>query len=187
MKARMTCPICGYPLQQQNLGDSKIPAYRCPKCEGIWISSNEYLRWVKTRADVLPADLTPDPDLPNWDLAKIKMCPGCGHILTRFRLLPHTHFFVDRCSECNSVWLDHHEWDVMVEHNLHDKINDLFTPNWQSKIREAEAHAMLDKMYAEKFGTDDYRTLQEMREWLTNHDQRAIMLAYLQAKDPYKM
>jgi hypothetical protein len=46
---------------------------------------------------------------------------------------------------------------------------------------------MLDKLYLEKFGTEDYARIQEIGNWLRPHPQRAMLLAYLQANDPYKI
>jgi Zn-finger nucleic acid-binding protein len=183
----MHCPICNQHLQHYVLPESEVPAYQCQRCKGIYIASNEYLRWVKGRAQTAAPALTPDPNLPDYEVAQLKLCPGCGHFLTRFKLLPHTRFFVDHCSNCNGVWLDHDEWDVLVEHNLHDRINDLFTTAWQTKLRSEETRITLDTLYREKFGEDDYQHLQEVRDWLSHHPQRAMMLAFLQSADPYKM
>ncbi|MCB0210946.1 MAG: zf-TFIIB domain-containing protein, partial [Anaerolineae bacterium] len=41
------CPVCHVALSQMLL-EKKLPAYRCPRCEGIWIASNEYLAWLRS-------------------------------------------------------------------------------------------------------------------------------------------
>ena len=183
----MNCPICKQPLVFHTLLESQLPAYQCPQCEGCWISANEYLRWLQTQGPQLPPKLEPDPNVPTWDTPQLKVCPGCGHFLIRYRVLPHVQFYLDRCGHCNGVWLDKGELEVLVAHNLQDKINQLFTQPWQTRIQEEEAHAALDKMYLERFGAADYKKAQEIREWLLHHPQRAMLLAYLKADNPYKL
>jgi Zn-finger nucleic acid-binding protein len=188
MQTTQYCPICKtVQLVHHTMPDSGVPSYQCPRCEGIWIAANEYLRWAQTQDTVLPEKLDTGGDIPNWDIAQLKVCPGCGHFLTRYRVLPGVPFYLDRCSQCNGVWLDKNEWGVLVEHNLHDKVNQLFTQPWQAKIQKAEARAMLDKLYTEKFGAEDYAKIQEMGTWLRNHPQRAMLMAFLQAKEPYEI
>jgi len=183
----MQCPICKDNALQHVTLEMDVPAFKCQKCEGIWISSNEYLRWHRAHRDNLPEKSADDSSAPTWDTQELKLCPECGHILTRYRVLPNVRFYLDRCGNCNGVWLDKNEWEVLVAHNLHDKVNELFTQPWQAKVHQAEAHAMLDKLYLEKFGAKDYARIQEIGNWLKLHPQRAMLLAYLQANDPYKL
>jgi len=182
----MNCPICKTSLEYHALLESQMPAYRCASCQGVWISANEYLRWVQTQGAVLPEKSASDADLPTWDTPGLKLCPACGHFLMRYRVLPGAQFYVDRCGHCNGVWLDKGELDVLVERNLHDKINQFFTQPWQTHLREEETHHALDKLYREKFGIGDYARLREMRAWLAEHPLRSMLLAYLQAEDPYR-
>lgn len=182
----MKCPICKTTLESHTLLETQMPVYRCASCEGVWISANEYVRWVQTQGALLPAK-TGDADVPTWDTTGLKLCPACGHFLMRYRVLPGTHFYADRCGHCNGVWLDKGEMDTLVERNLHDKINQFFTQPWQTHLREAETQRALDNLYREKFGADDYARVHEMRDWLTGHPLRSMLLAYLQAEDPYKI
>jgi Zn-finger nucleic acid-binding protein len=184
----MICPVCKHSLSQHSLLESNLPAYQCENCGGIWISAQEYMRWLKQQKTVLPERPTEDVvNIPTWDTPQLKICPTCKHFLIRYRVLPNVQFYLDRCGNCNGVWLDKNEWEVLVEHNLHDKVNQFFTQPWQTKVREEETHAMLDKMYQEKFKPEDYAKLKEVRVWLKDHPQRSMLLAYLQADNPYKI
>ena len=124
--------------------------------------------------------------MPTWDTLELKLCPECGHILARYRVLPNVRFYIDHCGHCNGAWLDKNKWEVLVAHNLHDKVNELFTQPWQTKVRQ-EAHAMLDKLYMDKFGAEDYARIKEIGNWLRPHPYRAMLVAFLQANDPYKL
>jgi hypothetical protein len=39
----------------------------------------------------------------------------------------------------------------------------------------------------EKLGEEDYEHIKEIREWLRNHPRQGMLLAFLQAEDPYKV
>ena len=182
----MNCPVCKTTLEYHVLFESQMPAYRCASCEGVWVSANEYVRWVQTQGSLL-LEKPGAADVPTWDTPQLKLCPACGHFLMRYRVLPGVQFFVDRCGHCNGVWLDKGELDTLVERNLHDKINQFFTQPWQTRLRQEETHQALDRLYQEKFGTEGYARLSEIREWLCEQPQRSMMLAFLQAEDPYKI
>ena len=180
------CPVCKTnTLSPATLQDG-LPAHRCERCQGVWISSNPYLAWLKTHGPDLP-EKAARTDLPTWDTRELKLCPDCSRIITRYRVLPDQKFYLDHCNHCNGVWLDKDEWTVLVERNLHDNLNSFFTKPWQDRIRREEARGVLDKLYIEKFGADDYARLKEFQEWLAEHPQRAMLLAFLQADDPYKI
>jgi hypothetical protein len=66
-------------------------------------------------------------------------------------------------------------------------VNQFFTQPWQSKIRDEEAKQKLDRLYLAKFGAQDYARVRETWEWLKSHPQQAMLLAFLQAEDPYRI
>lgn len=183
----MKCPVCQDDLLHQKTLQANLPAYQCKKCNGVWISSNEYLTWLKTHGPSLPEKPGDDASLPTWDTQELKLCADCGRILTRFRVLPNAKFYLDRCGHCNGVWFDKGEWDTLVARNLQDKVNQFFTKPWQARVREEETKGVLDKLYAGKFGVADYARIQEIRTWLKEHPQQTMLLAYLQADNPYKI
>ncbi|HJQ14032.1 MAG TPA: zf-TFIIB domain-containing protein, partial [Anaerolineales bacterium] len=96
-------------------------------------------------------------------------------------------FYIDRCRNCNGIWLDHNEWDVLIDRNLHDNINEFFTRPWQDHLRATETRNHLERIYLEKLGEEDYEKAKQVREWLVNHSMRGMLLAFLQADDPYKV
>jgi hypothetical protein len=38
-----------------------------------------------------------------------------------------------------------------------------------------------------KFGAEDYEKARKIREWLKDHPQKNMLLAFLQSDDPYKI
>ena len=182
----MNCPIdAGQALEAVTL-DAGLPAHRCPQCTGVWLSGNEYLRWVLARSAPLP-EVPGDDHVPTWDTQTLKVCPDCGHYLTRYRVLPNVQFWLDRCGRCNGVWFDKQEWETVTARNLHDKVNQFFTKPYQERLRQAEAAAQMERLYRQKFSADDYARIKDVYAWLRQHPQRAMLLAYLQADDPYRI
>ena len=183
----MKCPICLNQTLQPTTLDTGLPAFQCSQCQGIWIASNQYLNWLRSQPSALEEKAGDDIHIPTWDTQVLKLCPQCGHIMTRYRVLPGVNFWLDHCGHCNGVWFEKDEWNVLLERNLQDKVNAFFTQSWQAKIREAESRRVLDKLYLEKFGAADYEKIKEIHGWLMEHPQRSMLLAYLQAENPYKI
>lgn len=180
----MQCPACQSVLQAVPAGGDEPPVYRCASCQGVWVDSNEYLQWVVGRSAPAPVELAPEHD-PVSDSANAKLCPKCQRFLTRYRILPEARFQVERCATCNGVWFDQAEWEVVREHRLQDKVNLLFTQPWQARVRAVEARRAMERLYLERFGADTYERIQQMRDWLLAQPQRAALLAFLQAENPY--
>jgi Zn-finger nucleic acid-binding protein len=183
----MKCPVDKAETLQSATLTSGVPAHRCSVCQGIWISSNEYLTWLHNQAAPLAEKSIENDHIPTWDTQELKLCPDCDRILARYKVLPGGNFRLDRCGHCNGVWFDKNEWEVLVERNLQDKVNAFFTHPWQLRVKEEETRRMLDKLYRDRFGPADYAKVQDVWQWLRDHPQRAMLLAYLQADDPYKV
>ena len=182
----MKCPICKTDTLDPATLEGDLPAKSCSKCGGIWISSNVYLAWQPAHQGLAekPSD---KPFDPVWDTKEFKLCPDCGHIMARYKTFPDVDYYLDRCGNCNGIWFDKNEWDALVERNLHGKLNEFFTHPWQAKLHQQEAANRMEEIYLSKFGKADYEHVKEVRAWLKDHAQRNMLLAFLQADDPYKI
>lgn len=183
----MKCPVC----KTDTLGEISLlkglPANECSNCHGFFIPSNAYMAWWKSLGREFPIKEGMIEIDPSWEVNELKFCATCGHIMARYKIFPDTEFYIDRCRNCNGIWLDQHEWDVLIDRNLHDNLNDFFTRPWQENLRAAETHNHLDSIYLEKLGAEDYERIKEIRAWLNDHPMRGMLLAFLQANDPYKI
>ncbi len=182
-----TCPICDMRFEDVLL-ESNLPAHQCPGCYGIWISSSEYFVWrgedqILTIDDIDIKTTLPEPML---DTNKALLCPDCGRFLRRFKILPDVLFHLDRCSGCQGIWFDQDEWDLLKLQDLHLNVHLFFTDVWQQKLRTEEMRRRFEKMYLEKFGTEDYQKIKEIRAWITAHPLWGNLLTYLTDKEPYK-
>jgi Zn-finger nucleic acid-binding protein len=183
----MKCPVC----KTNTLGaftlDDDLSAYTCSQCNGIWILSNAYLTWQRAKAREMPKKPGDIPFDPTWETKELKLCPECGHILARYKIFPNVNYYLDRCHSCNGIWFDKNEWDALATRNLHDNLNEFFTHPWQEKLHKQETAHRMEELYLSKFGQADYEYIQKVRLWLQDHPRRNMLLAFLQAEDPYKI
>lgn len=183
----MKCPVC----KTNTLGSitlvDNLPASHCPQCNGNWIPANAYMAWLRAKGGDLPKKTGDAPINPIWETHEVKICPDCGHMLRRFKIFPDVDYYLDRCNNCNGIWFDAHEWDALVERNLHDNLNEFFTHPWQDKLHASETKTQMESIYLMKFGAQDYEKIKGIRIWLENHEQKGMLLAYLLADDPYKV
>lgn len=98
------------------------------------------------------------------------------------RAVPHT---IRR--GLDGVWLDKNEWAALEQKHLHDEIHKIFSSHWQRGIREETLKERFTKIYSKRFGADAYDTVKEFRAWLDQQENRAELIAYLEADDPYKL
>lgn len=183
------CPICeDVVLLQPTHVENILPIMECRSCGGSWLRANEYALWLKSQhPGSFDESKTREASerFPVVESNKAAICPDCGHFLRKYRIGSKIPFQLDRCNNCNGVWLNRNEWEALKLADLHDEINQIFTEPWQKRIQDELAAAKLDAMYEKKFGEDDYRRVKEMRKWLWDNPNRSILLAFLLDRDPY--
>lgn len=195
----MKCPVCRTNELNEKINESGLKVHSCNECKGIWVRYDDYYDW-KTKEenehifkiDTLSISQSTDSAesndyMPEYDSKKANLCPDCGRILIKYRVSKDIVFNVDHCGSCNGVWLDKNEWAVLVENNLHRKMNDFFTAPWQNRIKLEMTKNRFAEFYKKKFGDDDYNKLKEIREWINSNSLKNEIIAYLTDEDPYKI
>ncbi|MGD8454886.1 MAG: zf-TFIIB domain-containing protein [Anaerolineales bacterium] len=183
------CPMCKGAYLHLSTYEENLPVNECPVCGGAWLRANEYAVWLKTQTPG-SYDLEGVEELnisqQISDSQQAAFCPDCGHFLRSYQVEIGIGFHLDRCNNCNGVWLDRNEWQVLKSVDLHDEINRFFTQPWQRQIQDQETTKRLDAIFAERFGNEDYTKVKEVRNWLEGHRNRNTLLAFLMDDDPYK-
>ena len=183
----MKCPLCKVDSLTPITLINGLAAQQCQKCAGIWVASLSYFAWLKAQKTAFPDQaLQPGEALPGTEPPQAKICPDCGHLLRRYKIWPNIAFYLDHCVNCNGIWFDREEWQVIEKHNLHDNLNVFFTQVWQHHLQALEQHAAIEQIYLGKLGAEDYQEIRRVREWIWQHPQRGMLLAFLQADDPFK-
>jgi Zn-finger nucleic acid-binding protein len=181
------CPICKTAPLHPTYYEDNLPVSECSSCGGAWLRANEYSLWLKTQAPTRPnaAGESITRPMPITESHQAGICPDCGHFLRKYEVAANFSFHLDRCNNCNGVWLDQNEWQALKAAGLHDEINQVFTKPWQQHIQAELTAQKLDANYLEKFGEEDYEKIKGIRAWLAEHPQRNPLLAFLLDKDPY--
>jgi Zn-finger nucleic acid-binding protein len=176
----MKCPVCKssylHSLETEELPQRLV----CDDCGGIWIKAFQYWKWLEAHGANLPERPSEESTkLPVADSTKAKLCPECGHILTR-RMVGHgIDFQIDRCGTCGGIWFDKNEWEILKSRNLHDDIHFIFSSAWQHRIIEEQQKKTYEKRIETILGNPDIVKLKDMKLWIAGHPKRTTMMAFL--------
>lgn len=154
----------------------------CPDCKGTWIPADEYEAWqshqpatsLKTLSPTLEVDYVQSP----FD-TRAALCPGCNHYLARAKVGLKIPFYVERCPNCGGIWCDHGEWEVLEKLGLNGAIQQLFSSEWQTRVKEIEYANRERQATIEKLGEDLATKVFELAELLKSHPNGDFGVAYL--------
>ena len=181
----MYCPTCKkQPLHAITL-DEQLPAHHCNQCDGHFLKAGEYFNWLDQRAEIAPEKSYDGEPLQLVDKQAAIVCPVCTRIMQRYAVGHGTEVTLDQCGQCDGVWLDKNEWQALKGRNLHDEINQIFSPQWQQQIRKQQSEERLTVIYQKRFGAD-YARLLETQQWIAAHPNKAEILAFLSNPNPFK-
>lgn len=154
----------------------------CPDCKGTWIPAGEYEVWQsqqsQTRVEAIPKTLDVDYVQSPFD-TKAALCPECRHYLSRAKVGLKTPFYVERCPNCGGIWCDRGEWDILERLGLHTSIGQLFSSEWQIRVKAREYAAREKEATVEKLGESLAQQVFELAELLENHPNGDFGVAYL--------
>lgn len=183
----MKCPVDQQRLRRGDI-EPGLSGYHCEHCLGHWVRFGDYLGWRdRQQGDVPEVTRTPTPDsvpvvsaAPPAPGSIPRRCPDCDYLLTRFRVGHGVEFALDRCGNCNGVWLDQGEWDTLRARGLHDNVHEVFSTAWQMKVRTEAQRELTEAQFARQLGPSDFAKAKEFGTWLATHPRPSEMLAYLQ-------
>lgn len=155
-----------------------LHAWKCPVSHGLWISLASYTRWQQSMAVDVPANAEVPEVMSDADKPAM-FCPESGVILQRFRVGKGAAFHIERSPVTGGIWLDQGEWEAVKALGLHNEIHVIFTASYQSRLRREASEAMLDQVFGEKVGTENFTKLKEISDWLNASGHGREMLNYL--------
>lgn len=164
-----------------------LAAQCCPSCGGAWILPENYADWRQGRVDpnaplqvsVLPFSLEAN-DQPSALDNRAALCPDCKHYLVRGRLnLRNASFFVERCPNCQGIWCDRGEWDILEKLGLDTQIEHIFLGEWQAQVRALEQVEREKVATIEKLGPELAHKIFELADLLEHHPNGDFGVAYL--------
>ncbi len=164
--------------------DQKFAVKYCQECKGTWIPASEYEAWQTRQAynpvvpDVVSKTLDVDFIQSPFD-TKAALCPECQRYLSRAKVNLNTPFYVERCMQCRGIWCDYGEWDILAKLGLHTTIEQLFTNEWQSRVRVQQHSEQERQALIEKLGSALAARVFDLAEVLEKHPNADFGVAYL--------
>ena len=150
----------------------------CRRCGGRRFLLANYLAWRKK--EVVPEPAVPAPAIADYQEAPgSRLCQSCGRIMNRYRVGQELPFHIDRCADCQSIWLDGMEWELLAEHDLLNRLDEILSERWQNALRQSDAEARRRQNLIARFGEADYEQACSVRNWLAEHPRRQEILAFL--------
>lgn len=179
----MKCPLDQKPLAREEI-EPGLPGFECALCRGHWIRFGDYLGWRDGQPAEVPevpsANAQPDDPTPAAAPGSVpRRCPDCDYLLTRFRVGHGVPFELDRCGNCNGVWLDEGEWTALRARGLHDNVHQMFSTAWQREVRTEAQRRQTEIQFERQLGADFTRA-REFAAWLGKHPRASEVIAYLQ-------
>jgi len=175
----MQCPSCSsYTLKPTKL-DSGLPARKCGKCSGVYLSMLSYRAWLESNPVVDKRDRITNAEPSDND--KILSCPSCSRLMVKYRFntnLDRTNH-IDICTHCQDVWLDSGEWEFLKLLEKHTELGSITSDDWQIKnIRQNSANHF-ERRYKKLLGDEEYLFLKNVADWLNTNPNKQEIIHYL--------
>ncbi|MDY6785203.1 MAG: zf-TFIIB domain-containing protein [Cyanobacteriota bacterium] len=188
--AFMKCPKCITVELVDGVLGGNLAVKDCAKCEGTWIPAQTYQQWqTQNLSSNSPELLNPHPSGKRFNPspldAKAALCPQCRRYLSRAKVKIETPFFVERCQQCEGIWCDRGEWDILTELGLSANIQQLFDQSWQTQVQQQKSLSNERQGLIDKMGPQLAEEIFQMVENLSNHPHANFALAYLTRKVVY--
>ena len=176
----MNCPVCKTSTLAAHELSANLTSQKCATCGGQWISSFEFWKWLE--GDRIHTQETPaacDLSAVSNETVSAKICPECGHFLSKFKVGHSLGFSLDRCGNCGGTWFDRNEWEILQSSELRSQIHLIFSAAWQQQVQNADRARHLQELLTDKIGENDFVEIKRIKEWLDQHPHRQSLLAFL--------
>ena len=181
----MKSPKCDVELEDAVLNDI-IPVKYCPKSEGFWISAKNYEAWLAN----LPLWYAPEEILPYYNQfenfvpslfdSKAGFCPECGSYLSRSKINIKQPFYIECCMSCRGIWFDNgEEWQILEDLGLHTRVYDIFSSQWQAKVRQHQQEMINRETVIDKLGEEIAEYIFQLADLLENNPQADCAATYM--------
>lgn len=182
----MKCTNCNTGLLKLGLIEDLFPAFTCSSCNGNWILIDNYAIW-KTNNPEFKFYNDDDFTKEKFEVANNKalICPISGSIMQKISISAINQYKINYSAKVGGLWLYEGEWDYLKTEGLAGSLNTLLTKHQQNIIKQGNAKNHFSQIYQKKFGNQSYAKIKGLREWLSSHDKKLALQAYLIAEDPY--
>lgn len=182
----MQCPKCqSRPLRATKI-EQGLSAMGCMDCKGALITLIYYRDWI----DRTPTIKEIDQNEQSLATALVEIndsksalsCPKCSRLMNKYKISGQTENRIDLCSNCDEVWLDGGEWELLKILELAGKVPLVFTEHWQKELREKAGQKAREERLLQFVSQDDLAEAKKIKEWLSNHSEREKISFYINHK-----
>jgi Zn-finger nucleic acid-binding protein len=153
-------------------------ARRCDQCHAVILAMPDYRNWRDRHFSELPA-VEPAP-LPGREApSKARMCPSCGHLMTRYRTGNAESFWLDFCPHCELVWFDDGEWERLEQGGLAPYLEVILSEVWQKRVQAHRTVSYREDLLRARFGEETLVEIRRIKAWLAKRPNRRDILAFL--------
>ncbi|MBI1889724.1 MAG: zf-TFIIB domain-containing protein [Burkholderiales bacterium] len=177
----MLCPACNSHGFANTALESGLAVESCTKCGGVWMELDAYRRW---------RERTPDAETSAAQMVDLepaegaaRLCPKTGLMMARIKVMNEVPLRLDYSAMAQGVWLDGGEWEALQALGLHRQLDGIVSERWQRQLQEAASRERMEKAHRARFGDEAYDKLVSMRQWLSQQNHRAEMIAFLNARE----
>jgi Zn-finger nucleic acid-binding protein len=181
----MNCTSCNKGSLKPSFIDGVFRAHTCSHCKGDWILIENYVAWKEKNPNYEFADNVSFAIEDAEETKKALICPMSGQLMQKIKLSANNDHRLDYSVSVGGIWLDNGEWELLKSEGLAGSLNRVVTRQWQNQIRQDSAKQTFTELYQERFGSETYLKIKEVREWLDNQPKKSDLRNYLLAEDPY--
>ena len=174
----MNCPRCKTELK--NTVYEGVNINTCESCEGEWLDNREIVDIIKAKEVVFSKDEIEKVDGVKKSIEVLVsepsdplVCPRCNTPMKRLNYSYSTGVIIDRCSECNGIWLDKDELEhiqIIMEETekklpeLKEKVSSVLD-EVKKKTEEKKKQAMQETLGSEGSKSPVMRTFYKFLVW----------------------
>lgn len=173
----MKCPKCKFEDLKPTKLERGLSAMGCPSCQGALVSLLYYRDWVEREEPSTPPDEMLAEKAADTEAAI--SCPKCSRLMTKYRITGSNQHRLDLCASCDESWLDGGEWELLKSLELSRLMPQVFTDEWQRKLRKEQFTADREARLKKLVGEADVEQAKVMRDWLQGHPHRSDILFFI--------
>lgn len=181
--SQLFCPECLTIELLPDFLEKLLSTKSCPNCHGHWLLIENFVIWQKDYGDQISKGLPLDENMVN--VKKLLICPVTKKIMRKFPIHESVSHTLNFSEEISGVWLSSYDWQLLKSLDLDASLNKIFTPAWQSNIRQNQTKIIFEQRYIQRFGQDDYEKLRAFKLWIEEHKEKDAILSFLSSKNPW--
>ena len=158
-------------------------AHECPTSGGVWIDVVLYWDWFREQEGFPKPSASfesPQPVAIDDDNDKPMVSPRTGRLMRKCRVGSGLGFRVD-FDPSSGFWLDRGEYDSLREHNLHDELHLICSPEYQLALVRMQTSNAEQQRFERALGEESCQRIRSFASWYTGLRDQSVAMSYLMA------